>query len=133
AGDVHADDVLALDLAADGQVADMPVTGADPEPGPEILLDGLGLGRRLDDDQVALARAGVGLAGGRSLGDALGRAVAALGPGPGGLLGRRLLAGGRLLRLLHGGGRGLLARRHVGTCRIRAFSSLSGRSTRAVG
>src|SRR5205085_2571580 len=52
AGDAHADDLLVLLLALGRQVADVAVTGQHEVAGAQVLVDGLGLGRRLDDDEV---------------------------------------------------------------------------------
>src|SRR5262249_9568113 len=48
--DVNAGQLLAL-LAFDGQVADVAVAGPHLEVAAQVLLDGLGLGGGLDDDQ----------------------------------------------------------------------------------
>src|SRR5262249_22639184 len=53
---VDAGDDFAL-LAALGQVADMAVAGENAKARAEVLIDGLGLGGRFDDDKIVLARA----------------------------------------------------------------------------
>src|SRR5262249_60731292 len=47
-----------------GRAADVAVTGQHPEAGAEVLVDRLGLRRRLDDHQVVTASAGGLLAAG---------------------------------------------------------------------
>src|SRR5581483_3852180 len=102
-GDADAGDLLAL-LLAGGQVADVAVAGEHLEVRPEVLVDRLRLGRRLDDQQVEAAAAA-------------GRAVAvAAGRGPLAAGGRRLdagvggLRGGALAGGLLGFGRGAARR-----------------------
>src|SRR5439155_360834 len=67
--DVDAGNGFALATAL-RQVADMAVAGQHAEAGAQVLVDGLCLGRRLDDDEIEFSP-GIARAGGRSTGSPL--------------------------------------------------------------